>query len=258
MNTQHKPVIGIIGCNREFEGEMAHLVKARYVTGVREFADAVPVILPGFAVPEDAPLALARLDGVLLTGSAANMAPEFYQGPDDARGPFDRTRDNTAIALISAARQLGVPLYGICRGLQEINVALGGSLRDQRNDQDREIAHHSRDEAGLEEMFAQAHQVDIAPGSSLSQMLETSRIEVNSVHYQMIDRLGDGLRVEATADDGVVEAVAARDGSPLFAVQWHPEWRPTERTHHIAFWKALGDAARACLNRKMMAGQRTG
>lgn len=255
---QQKPVIGIIGCFREFEGEGAHLVKERYVTGVREFADAVPVILPGFAQTEDAVLALSRLDGVLLTGSASNLAPQHYDGPKDAQGPFDPMRDMTTFALISAARELGVPLYGICRGLQEINVALGGSLRDQRSDATREVAHHSRDEAGLEEMFAQAHQVDIAPGSTLAQLLGKRRIEVNSVHYQMVDRLGDGLRVEATAEDGVVEAFAARDGSPLVAVQWHPEWRPTERDHHMKFWTALGDAARSYLARKLAVGLKAG
>lgn len=258
MAQMQKPVIGVIGCHREFEGEEAHLVKARYVTGVREFADAIPVILPGFAAPEDAYPALARLDGVLLTGSSSNMAPEHYDGPEAVRGPFDRKRDATTLALIEAARQLGLPLFGICRGLQEINVALGGSLRDQRDDAERQVAHHSRDEAELEEMFAQTHMADLAPGSTLAQLFGETRIEVNSVHYQTVDRLGEGLRVEATAEDGVVEAVAARDGSPLLAVQWHPEWRPAERAHYLKFWEALGEAARAHLARRMMAAQKAG
>lgn len=255
---QQKPVIGIIGCYREFEGEPTHVVKARYVTGVREFADAVPVTLPGFAAPADARDVLARLDGVLLTGSVANVGPQNFGGPINARGPFDPHRDETTFALIEAARKLGVPLYGICRGLQEINVALGGTLRDQRDDAQIDVAHHAPDGMSLDEMFLHSHEVDIAPGSTLSNMLGTRRVEVNSVHYQMIDRLGDGLRVEATADDGAVEAVAARDGSPLFAVQWHPEWRPEERPHHLKFWAHLGDTARTYLARKMLADQKTG
>lgn len=255
---QQKPVIGVIGCYREFEGEPTHVVKARYVTGVREFADAVPVILPGFAAPADAAQALARLDGVLLTGSVANIRPENYGGPINARGPFDPHRDETTFALISAARKLGMPLYGICRGLQEINVALGGTLRDQRDQTEHAVAHHAPDEAGLEEMFAQSHMVDIVPGSDLSHMFGAGRVEVNSVHYQMIDRLGDGLRIEATAEDGVVEAIAGRDGWPLLAVQWHPEWRPEERPHHLKFWASFGEVTRAYLTRKLMAGQRAG
>lgn len=255
---QQKPIIGIIGCYRDFEGEPTHVVKARYVTGVRAFAEAVPVILPGFASPQDAVQVLSRLDGVLLTGSVANVEPDHYGGPINARGPFDPHRDATTFALIEAARTLGVPLYGICRGLQEINVALGGTLRDQRDDSQRDVAHHARDDVGLDEMFAQVHSVNVAPGSTLSKIVSAPHIEVNSVHYQMIDRLGDGLRVEATADDGVVEAFAARDGSPLFAVQWHPEWRPEERPHHLKFWSHFGDAARAFLARKLLAAQKAG
>lgn len=255
---QHKPVIGIIGCYREFEGEPTHVVKARYVTGVRDYSEAVPVVLPGFAVASDAREVLARLDGVLLTGSVANVQPENYGGPINARGPFDPHRDDTTFALIDAARKLGVPLYGICRGLQEINVALGGTLRDQRDESQIEVAHHAPDDKGLDEMFLQSHEIDIAPGSTLSHMLGGRSAVVNSVHYQMIDRLGDGLRVEATADDGVVEAVAARDGSPLLAVQWHPEWRPEERPHHLKFWTHFGDAARVYMARKLLAGQKAG
>ena len=164
---QQKPVIGIIGCYREFEGEPTHVVKARYVTGVREFAQAVPVVLPGFAAPSDARDVLTRLDGVLLTGSVANVGPENYGGPINSRGPFDLHRDETTFALIEASRQLGVPLYGICRGLQEINVALGGTLRDQRDEARQEVAHHAPDGVSLDAMFAQSHDVDVAPGSTL-------------------------------------------------------------------------------------------
>jgi len=254
-----KPVIGVIGCHREHEGEGTHLVKARYVTGVRDFAGAVPVILPGFAAPEDALPTVARFDGILLTGSPSNMESWRYGGPGDPRGPFDPVRDETTLALIDAARTLGKPLYGICRGLQEINVALGGTLRDQRDLLAPATGHHAPDGAGLVEMFAHHHAVDVAPGSTLSRLVEgAERIQVNSVHYQMIDRLGDGLRVEATADDGVVECVAARDGSPLFAVQWHPEWRPEEQPHHLAYWTALGDAARAHLAARSLLAQTAG
>lgn len=239
-----KPIIGIVGCHREIEDETAHLVKARYVTGVRDFAGAIPLIVPGFSNPSDAIAVVERLDGVLLTGAPSNMKNENGEG----RGPFDPVRDETSLALIKAAQHLQVPLFGICRGLQEINVALGGTLKDQRDsDEAQNIAHHTPDGVPLDEMFACHHQVEVSPGSRLSGMTKEMQLEVNSVHFQMVDQLGDGLRVEAASEDGVVEAIAARDGSELFAVQWHPEWRPAERPHHLAFWEAFGRAARGAI-----------
>lgn len=239
-----RPVIGVIGCNKMLEGEMAQTVKARYIEGVVRFADAVPLIIPSIGRAEDAPVIVGRLDAVLLTGSVSNVEPQHFGG-GAPREPRDAARDTTSLALIHAAQQANVPVIGICRGLQEINVALGGSLSDQRDDIDSTLPHHASDGANLEEMFAHSHQVDVAPGSLLRQVVNADRLLVNSVHYQSVARLGEGLRVEATAPDGVVEAFSSRDGRSIFAVQWHPEWRPETRPHDLAFWQHVGELARA-------------
>ncbi len=243
-----KPLVAVIGCNRIVEGEPTQTVKMRYVAALIEEAGAVPLVVPSVGRPEDAAAIVARVDAVLLTGSASNIAPRAY-GAADGREPFDPNRDRTAFALIKAARHFGVPVVGICRGLQEINVALGGSLSDERDT--GTALHHGADDADLETMFAFSHEVMPAPASLLARIAGSASLTVNSVHYQRIERLGEGLRVEATAPDGTIEAIASRETDPLvFAVQWHPEWRPKERRHDIAFWRWLGEAARRSMTRR--------
>ncbi|HEY8595928.1 MAG TPA: gamma-glutamyl-gamma-aminobutyrate hydrolase family protein [Devosiaceae bacterium] len=254
----NKPLIGVIACNREVEGEPAQTVKARYVEGVAQFADAIPVILPSLGRPEDAPDIVARLDAILLTGSASNIEPHHY-GATAGRTPHDAPRDETAMALVRAAIAANVPVFGICRGLQEINVALGGTLDDQRDREAGDLSHHAIDGVPLDEMFSHYHPVDIAPGSRLSQVTGARSVQVNSVHYQSIARLGVGLEAEARAPDGVIEAVSSTRGGGVFAVQWHPEWRPRERAHDLAFWRHVGQtardhAARRAGNRPVRAG----
>lgn len=238
-----RPVIGVIGCNKEHEGEPAHAVKARYIEGVARHADAAALIVPSLGAPDDVRAIVPKLDGILLTGATSNMEPHHFGGTLE-HGPSDPGRDGTALALIRTAQAANVPIIGICRGFQEINVALGGTLRDQRDGGDRSVPHHAPDGATLDEQFAHSHAVDVAPGSLLEQIAGARELTVNSVHYQMIDALGDGLRVEARARDGVIEAISSRDGRSIFAVQWHPEWRPELRPHDIAFWHHVGTLVR--------------
>ena len=242
---QNRPLIGIIGCIKPLDGETAFTVKARYVEGVARFADAIPLVIPGLGRAEDAPAIVSALDAVLLTGSTSNVEPHRYGLAQEGRLPADPGRDGTSIALVKAAKYYGVPVIGICRGLQEINVALGGTLADERDLLDAQAAHHAPEDADLEAMFAHAHKVEISPGSALSRIAGNGPIEVNSVHYQRIATLGADLRVEAVSEDGVVEAVASREAVPsILAVQWHPEWQPDRRPHHLAFWRHVGDIAR--------------
>lgn len=243
-----RPLIAVIGCNRLVEGEPVQTVKTRYVAAVAEEAGAVPVIVPSLGRAEDAAVIASRVDAIVLTGSASNVNPGAY-GAAAGREPFDPNRDRTAFALVRAARHFGVPVIGICRGFQEINVALGGTLGDERDH--GTASHHAPDDAELDEMFAFCHEVTPAPASLYARIAGTGPVMVNSVHYQHIDRLGEGLRVVATAPDGVIEAIASREADPLiFAVQWHPEWRPKERPHDIAFWRWVGEAARRAARRR--------
>lgn len=239
-----KPTIGVVSCKKPLEGETGHTVKERYIDGVTEFANAIPLIVPSLKRLEDIPAIITKLDAVLLTGSTANIEPHHYK-TDDARGPWDAARDNTSFALIAAALTAGVPIFGICRGLQEINVALGGTLLDLRDTEDDVDLHHAPDNVtAATGMFEHYHSIDVAPGSRLADITGTSSLIVNSVHYQMIGQLGADLRVEATAVDGCIEAISSRDGRSIFAVQWHPEWQPQSRAHDVALWQHLGELAR--------------
>ncbi|KRA95545.1 hypothetical protein ASD83_17975 [Devosia sp. Root685] len=242
---QHRPLIGVIACERQVEGEPAQAVKHRYLEAVERFAGGVPVIIPTNQAPANAAEIVSRLDAVLLTGSGSNIEPSRYGSAASAQAPTDHGRDLFGHALIRAAVDAGKPVFGICRGLQEINVALGGTLRDLR-ETNLAQKHHAAPEADLGETFAYCHDVNVVAGSMLQRLSGSEPLAVNSVHYQVIDRLAEGLAINATGPDGVIEAIFANHtAAPVFAVQWHPEWRPEGRAHDMAFWNYLGEAARA-------------
>jgi len=242
---QHRPVIGVIACGREVEGEPAQAVKHRYLEAVERLAEAIAVIIPTNQPADHVADIVARLDAVMLTGSNSNIAPRHYGSADEGQEPIDDGRDDFGQALIHAAITAAKPVFGICRGLQEINVALGGTLRDLRGTGLSED-HHAPPDVSLEEMFAFGHWVDVSANGALHRFAGQAKLEVNSVHFQAVDRLAEGLVVNATGPGGVIEAVAAtHTPAPVFAVQWHPEWRPDNRPHDLAFWHYLGEAARA-------------
>lgn len=239
-----RPVIGITACTRMVGGESAQVVIDRYVSAAMCHADAAAFLIP--AHPElMAPRDIAdRIDGLLLTGSPSNVEPWRY-GAANGEGPFDARRDAMSNALIEAMIARSRPVFGICRGLQEINVAFGGSLDGSLGDPVRDLAHHAPADASLEAMFGHAHPVRLAPGGVLAEAFGTEQLVVNSVHYQGVDRLGTGLAVEATAEDGIVEAVAAEpNGAPVLAVQWHPEWQVDAQPHSRLFFSLFGRALR--------------
>ena len=241
----HRPVIGVIACERTVEGEPAQAVKLRYLEGVERYAGAVPLIIPTNQPPSGAADIVARLDAILLTGSSSNIAPRHYGSDAPGQAPSDAGRDDFSQALIRAAITAAKPVFGICRGLQEINVALGGTLKDLRASSGPDL-HHAPAEASLEDMFGFSHAISVVPNSTLHRVTQAGQLNVNSVHYQAIDRLGEGLAVNATGPSGIIEAIAARaTPAPVFAVQWHPEWRPGNRPHDLSFWHYLGEAARS-------------
>ncbi|HEV7346494.1 MAG TPA: aminobutyraldehyde dehydrogenase [Devosia sp.] len=240
---QHRPVVGVIACGRTVEGEPAQIVKHRYIEAIERYAEAIPLIIPSNQAHANALDVVSRVDAVVLTGSNSNIEPRHYGARLPAQAPIDQGRDRFSQALIHAAITAAKPLFGICRGLQEINVALGGTLRDLR---DGELggAHHAPADVALDDMFAFGHPVDVVAGGMLHRFAETRTLDINSVHFQAIDRLAEGLVVDAVGRDGVIEAVSAsHTPAPVFAVQWHPEWRPESRPHDMAFWHYLGKAA---------------
>ncbi|KFC70575.1 Peptidase C26 [Devosia sp. LC5] len=248
MTVSAKPVIGVIS-NHVVEDEGAYIVKARYVDAVARYADAVPLICPSVEDAGNAAAIIERLDAVLLTGATSNIEPGRY-GAASGRAPFDPRRDAMSGALIAAAMAAGKPVFGICRGLQEINVALGGKLVDQRDGSNQHLAHHAPEGVNLDAMFAHSHAIEVVPGTPLAGIAGEKSFAVNSVHFQAIGTLGRGLVVNARAADGVVEALSSSGtGAPILAVQWHPEWRPEGRAHDLAFWRNMGEVARAYMGR---------
>lgn len=242
-----RPVLGVVCCTRQVGTEPAQAVMNRYVVAALRYADAAGLLIPALPELMAAREVAPRLDGLLLTGSPSNIEPHRYgeAGAADAEGPFDPGRDAMTAALIEAMLELKKPVFGVCRGLQELNVAFGGTLRRDASRNDALIAHHAPDGVAFDQMFAHEHDVALTPGGYLARGLDRERLRVNSVHYQALGRLGAGLTVEARAEDGVVEAVSAEvNGAPVLAVQWHPEWRTDANPDSQAFFRLLGRALR--------------
>ncbi|PZU51264.1 MAG: gamma-glutamyl-gamma-aminobutyrate hydrolase [Sphingomonas sp.] len=240
-----RPVIGISCCTRIVGGEAAQSVIDRYLEAVVRYADCAALLVPARPDLMRADEVADRLDGLLLTGSPSNVEPARYGDPDSSAGPFDLGRDGMSLALIDAMIARGRPLLGICRGFQELNVAFGGSLARDLGHEGRALSHHSPPDVTLAEMFGHSHEVALAHGGVLAEVLGQDRLRVSSVHYQGIDRLGAGLSVEATAPDGVVEAVSAtRNGAPVLAVQWHPEWQTGDDEAAIRLFRHFGRLVR--------------
>ncbi len=239
------PLVLVSSCNKLLAGHPSHTVGRKYVDAVR-LAGALPLIAPPFDAAQ-LPGLLAQVHGVLLTGSPSNVHPEhFGQGVRDARLPLDPERDAWTLPLVRLTLERGLPLLAICRGAQEVNVALGGSLHQAVQevgpyDDHRGVS--AREGASVEEAYAPAHDVAVEPGGLLERVLGERRFVVNSVHGQGVDRLAEGLRVEARAPDGFVEAftLPAAPGFNL-CVQWHPEWQAASNPQSMRILRAFGDA----------------
>lgn len=248
MNADAPPLIGIPACFTVPETFGFHQVGDKYVDGVVDGAGGLPVLIPALGARLEIEPLLERLDGLLITGSPSNVEPHHYGGPP-ARldSPNDPARDATNLPLIREALERGVPLLAICRGIQELNVALGGTLHQHLHEVDGAADHRSDKSVPLPERYHPVHEVALTPGGQLQALLDGAEaIEVNSLHGQGIDRLAPRLVVEATAPDGTVEAVRVID-APAFAlgVQWHPEWRVLENPVSRRLFAAFGAACRA-------------
>jgi putative glutamine amidotransferase len=249
--TDSPPVIGVPACFAFREDFGFHQVGDKYVDSVVDGAGGLPLLVPALGSRLDIEAVLDQLDGLLVTGSPSNVEPHLYGGPparpDSRRDP---ARDATTVPLIRRAIQREVPLLAICRGLQELNVALGGTLHQHLHEVPGRLDHRSDKSVPPRERYRLAHTVSLTPGGLLEELLGASTIEVNSLHGQGIDRLASGLIVEASAPDGTIEAVRVANAKAFaLAVQWHPEWRvlesPTSRRLFAAFGAACRTRARA-------------
>ena len=240
-----RPVVLVPADNRMLGEHPFHVAGKKYVDAVR-LAGCLPLVVPCASADEvDELLSLA--DGVLLTGSPSNVGPHhFGQEVHDPSLPLDPARDEWTLPLVRRALELGVPLFAICRGFQEVNVALGGTLFQAIHEVPDKDNHRAAPTAATAEaQYAQAHEVRIVPGGVLEGIVGAGPVRVNSVHDQGADRLAPGARAEAIAPDGLVEAfsVPAASGFNL-CLQWHPEWRAAENPVSMKLLRAFGDACR--------------
>lgn len=241
------PVVGIPACVKQIDGMPFHAVGEKYISGVLNGAEALPMLLPALGAAYELPALFSRLDGLLFTGSLSNVAPHHYDGPEDRpESPQDPQRDETTLPMIRAAISAGLPIFCICRGLQELNVALGGSLHQQLHLLPGKLDHRSPQNVPYDAKYAPRHAVFLDAAGALARILGATEIQVNSLHWQGIDRLAPGLVAEGHAPDGVIEAVhVANARNFAIGVQWHPEYRVTENPVSLAIFRAFGTACRA-------------
>jgi len=249
--TRRKPVVGVIGSLHLMEGKFpAQRVGERNLRAVAEAAGALPLMFAGSPEITDIAALLDSVDGVLLTGARANVHPSLFgQEAHPSSEPYDQARDALALTLVEACVARGVPLFGICRGVQEINVAYGGSLHPEIRDLPGRINHRAprlpngEFHPDVQVVFAERHDVRLTPGGVFAELLGTECIRVNSLHGQGILEPGKRIVVEGVADDGTIEAIRIAD-APGFAlgVQWHAEYDPQRNPVNGALFQAFGEA----------------
>ncbi|HEY1637791.1 MAG TPA: gamma-glutamyl-gamma-aminobutyrate hydrolase family protein [Rhizomicrobium sp.] len=245
----HPPIIGIPCDYRMLGLHPFHAAGDKYVRAVRESTGAVPLLIPAVGPPISPQEILATVDGLLFTGSPSNVASSHYNGVPPREGVLqDRNRDATTLPLLNAAISEGTPVLCLCRGFQELNVAMGGSLHQHVHELDGRLDHREDHDAPLDEQYGPAHQVRVLEGGLLGEILQETHFQVNSLHSQGINRLASPLHADAVAPDGTVEGVSMPEARGfVLGLQWHPEWRwsenPVSRQIFAAFAEAVQEHA---------------
>jgi len=241
------PLVGLPSDRKQIGHHPFQAVGEKYIRAVVDGAACMPVLIPSLSPALDLRDVLSRLDGLLLTGAYSNIEPHHYGNEASYAGNLhDPARDANTLPLVPLAIEMGVPVLALCRGLQEVNVAMGGSLHQKVHEVGTYDDHREDLESTLDEQYGPAHPVALAPGGLLAEIAGGNEAVVNSLHGQGIRDVGRGLRVEATAPDGLVEAVSLASGDGfLLAVQWHPEWKVRENPFYLRTFEAFGAACRA-------------
>ncbi len=246
LNMSRLPLIGIPADRRLHGKHYFHMVGEKYIEAIAAGAKVLPVLIPALGSELDLPSLLDACDGLLLTGSASNVEPHHYGGPASEPGTLhDSNRDATTLPLIPRAIAAGLPVLAICRGFQEMNVAYGGTLCQRLHEVDGYLDHREDETTPLEVQYGPAHEVLLEPEGCLRTIAGRDRLQVNSLHWQGIERLGRDLVVEARAPDGVVEAFRVAGSKTLaLGLQWHPEWQFERNPFSSALFAAFGEASR--------------
>ena len=242
-----KPIVLLPADVKQIGGQPFHAVGQKYILAVAQAADALPLLIPAISEHLDLDALLASADGIVLTGSPANVHPShFGQNVHNPELPLDLARDALTLKLIRAAIEASVPVLAICRGFQELNVAYGGSLHQAVQEVADKHDHREPKDLPLETQYEVSHSVSLVKNGQLATIVGAESMMVNSLHGQGIDRLGAGLTVEARAPDGLIEAISVSNaGAFALGVQWHPEWQVLQTPSYLAIFKAFGDACRA-------------
>ncbi|NTG45989.1 gamma-glutamyl-gamma-aminobutyrate hydrolase family protein [Agrobacterium rhizogenes] len=241
-----RPIIAIPADIREFDGATWHAVQQQYVRAAVKAAGLMALIVPALDDGNDADAILDRVDGLLVSGSATNVHPSLYgKEAKDSDGPFDPARDATSLPLIRRAIERAIPMLAICRGIQELNVALGGTLASEIQEQPGIWDHRKPQDVDRDTMYSIRQSVFVKEGSCIAAVVGPGEVRVNSLHRQAIADTAPRLQVEAIAEDGTIEAVSVIDAKAFaVGVQWHPEyWAETDSPSRKLF-VAFGDAVR--------------
>lgn len=240
------PLVGISTCVKEINTLPFHAVNQRYLLALSEAAGVMPMMVPALGDRIDFAELAGRLNGLVVTGSPSNIEPHHY-GCERARDDIlhDPARDATTLPLLREAIRQGLPVFAVCRGIQELNVVMGGTLHQFLHEVPGRLDHRSDKSKPIGERAGLSHPVTLTPGGALERIAGRQEVMVNSLHGQGIDRVGDGLLVEAVSPDGVVEAVSVAD-APTFqiGVQWHPEALYNTDEFACALFRAFGNAVR--------------
>ncbi|GGK03610.1 gamma-glutamyl-gamma-aminobutyrate hydrolase family protein [Pseudomonas matsuisoli] len=240
------PIVGVTACSKQLGPHPFHIAGDKYVRAVSLGAGGMPLIIPALGELLDIPALLESLDGLLFTGSPSNVQPYLYQGPESAPGTLhDPQRDDTTLPLLQQAVAAGIPVLGVCRGFQEMNVAFGGSLYQKVHEVGCFMDHREPEDEPLAVQYAPRHALHVEPGGVFESLGLPATFQVNSIHSQGIQTLAQGLRIEGVAPDGLIEAVSI-EGASSFAlgVQWHPEWEVRSNPQYLAIFQAFGEACR--------------
>ena len=245
------PLVGIPTCFREVNERVMYTAVVRYPHAVVDAAGCLPMLIPSIGDKLDIDALLDTIDGLLLTGSPSNVEPYHYKGPPSREGTLhDPDRDATTLPLIREAVRRDLPVLAICRGIQELNVALGGTLHQRVHDMPGGKVHRSGPgPKTMDERYGPCHLVSLAADGFFAALTGAGEIMVNSLHGQGIDQPAPSLKVEALAPDGLIEAVSLPSARFVVGVQWHPEYKPLANPVSAALFAAFGDACRAAKSR---------
>jgi putative glutamine amidotransferase len=249
MSGRTVPIVAIPTCFREVNERVMFTAVVRYPHAVVDAAGCLPMLIPAIGDKLDISALLDAVDGLLLTGSPSNVEPYHYNGPPSREGTLhDPDRDATTLPLIREAVRRDLPVLAICRGIQELNVALGGTLHQRIQERPGGKVHRlgpAPEPRTMDDRYGPCHPVNLAPDGFFAALSGAFEIMVNSLHGQGIDQPAPRLRVEATAPDGLIEAVSLPGARFVVGVQWHPEYKPLENPISRALFAAFGDACRS-------------